>query len=175
MAALTNSLRRAVPSAIFCLISGGRLAGSVALISFQASNCLSSASISGVLISETVSSSRRSLATNSRRLAREVLRERKTSGVGIEGTVGTIHAGKDGLEVVILLLLDGIEFVIVAAGAMGRDADEGGHGGGDHVVAIESAGHVFVGGAFAEFGLADEIPRAGGDEAEGDGGLGSSG
>ncbi len=42
---------------------------------------------------------------------------------------------------------------------------------GHHVVAIEHAGDLFVGGAFAEFGMAHEIPRTGGNKSERDGGL----
>ena len=96
---------------------------------------------------------------------------RGLSGSAIVGPVGAVHAGEDRLQAVVILLRDRVELVVVAAGAMRRHADERGHGGHHHVVAIQQARDVLVGGAFAQFRVADEIPRAGGDEAGGHGRL----
>src|SRR5204863_4138829 len=48
-------------------------------------------------------------------------------GIGVVRPIGSIDAGKDGLERVIFRLGDRVELVIVAAGAVDGGADEGGH------------------------------------------------
>ena len=57
--------------------------------------------------------------------------------VVVIGPVGAIDTGEDRLQAVVVRLLDRIELVIVAAGAVDRQADERRHGRHHHVVAIE--------------------------------------
>ena len=80
------------------------------------------------------------------------------------GPVAAIDAREDGLEAVIVGLRDRVELVVVAAGAVDGHADEGRHRAGDHVVAVEQPGLELVDGPFAQLDVADEVPRAGGDE-----------
>src|SRR5205814_394564 len=77
--------------------------------------------------------------------------------------------GEDGLEAVIVALGDRVELVVVAAGAMGRQADEGGHRVGQHVVAVEQPRLLLVHRPLAQLDVADEVPRPRGDEARGHG------
>ena len=88
-------------------------------------------------------------------------------GVVVEGAVGAVEGGEDGLEAVVVFGGDGVEFVVVALGAMDRHGAEGVEGIGAHVIAVEVAGDLAVDFFFADFGVADEVPGAGGDEAEG--------
>ena len=57
---------------------------------------------------------------------------------------------------------------MVAAGALGSRREEGPSRVGDHVVAVEGAGDLAVEFGLGEFGMADVVPRSGGDEALGD-------
>ncbi len=81
------------------------------------------------------------------------------------------HAREDGPEAVVFTLGDGIEFVVVAAGAVDGEAEGGGEDLGDDVVEVAGAGgateHVALG-----FDVADEVPRSGGEESGCDDGRG---
>ena len=90
---------------------------------------------------------------------------RATCGSAIVRAVGAIDAGEDRLQAVIIFLRDRIELVIVAAGAVDGQADEGDIVRRHHVVAIEERAIVLVDRALAQFDMADEVPRPGGDEA----------
>ena len=68
--------------------------------------------------------------------------------VAVDRTVGPVNTGKNGLNRVVVFLFDGVEFVVVAAGAVDGLADKRGHGLGHHVVTVQKAGNVLVGGAF---------------------------
>ena len=85
-----------------------------------------------------------------------------------KGPVAPIETGEDGLQAVIVFLRDRVELVVVAACAVDRQADEGGHGIGKHVVAVDELGLELIDGPLAELGVAHEVPRAGGDEPRGD-------
>ena len=78
-------------------------------------------------------------------------------------------AGEDGLQAVVVGLLDGVEFVIVAAGAVDGEAEEGAAGGGDDVVEIVGALLQPAG----EIANADGVVGSGDQEAGGgfDGGV----
>ena len=52
-----------------------------------------------------------------------------------------LHSGENGLHSVVILLGDGIELVVVAAGATGGKAEEGGARGIDHVIEFVHALH----------------------------------
>jgi hypothetical protein len=87
--------------------------------------------------------------------------------VGEIGDLGPVDGREHGLQGVVILLADWVELVIVALGTMDRDGLEGVEGVGDHVVAIEVACDFSIDFGFWDFGMPDEVPWAGGDEAEG--------
>ena len=91
--------------------------------------------------------------------------------VVVIGTIGAIDTRKDGLQAVIVRLLDRIELVIVAACAVDRQARESRHGRHHHVVPIEKTGDALVDRVFAKFRVSDEIPGTRGNEARGDNSL----
>lgn len=75
-----------------------------------------------------------------------------------------VDAVKDGGEAVVVELLDGIEFMVVAAGAVNGEAKEGGRGGVDHV--IEIVGALLTDGG--KVGIADGVVRPRNEEAGSD-------
>jgi hypothetical protein len=81
--------------------------------------------------------------------------------------VGSLYPGEHGDEGVVVALRHRIDLVVVAPGAVDRHAAGGGHHLRDHVVEIVGAGlppqHVAL-----RLHLADEVPRAGRQEAGGD-------
>src|SRR5438128_1155269 len=87
------------------------------------------------------------------------------------GPVAPVDAGEDGLQTVVIALGDRIEFMIVAAGAVHGEADEGGHGTGDHVISVDQARSLFFDGPLAELDVTDEIPGSGGEETRGHDGV----
>ena len=82
-------------------------------------------------------------------------------------TIGAVDGGKNRLQTVIIIRADGIEFMIVALGAMHGHGAECIQRVGDHVVAVEVTGDFAIDFFLSDFGVTDEVPRAGGDEAEG--------
>ena len=86
--------------------------------------------------------------------------------VGIVNAVGPVHAGKHRLQCIVLGLVDRIEFMVVTAGALDRDAGESLHHGRDHVVAVEVAANLPVDRVLADVPQRTFIPRPGGNEAE---------
>ena len=91
--------------------------------------------------------------------------------IGVERSVGTIDAGKDGLQPIVVFLRNRIELVVVAAGTMGRETQECRHRGHHHVIAIVRPGDVLVDRSLAQFDVTYIIPGAGGDETGRDHGL----
>ena len=87
---------------------------------------------------------------------------------GSRRQVGRGGSGEERLQAVVVLLRNGIELVIVAAGAADGGAGEGLHRGAHHVVAVDVANSLLFDGAFADFDLSDPVERACCDEAEGD-------
>ena len=90
------------------------------------------------------------------------------TGQGLIRPVAAIDAGEDGLEAVVVGLGDRVELVVVAAGAVDGQADEGRHRARDHVVAVEQPRLELVDGPLAQLDVADEVPGPGGDEPGGD-------
>ena len=99
-------------------------------------------------------------------LQRQFRKARVQRVVAVVFPVGAVERGEDGLQRVVVLLRDGIEFVIVALRAVDRGAAKGADRVCDHVVAIEVARDFAVGLCLRHLGVADVIPRPGGDEAE---------
>ena len=89
-------------------------------------------------------------------------------GIGIVRTIRPVHSGEDGLKSVVILRRDGIELVIMAAGAVNGEALEGREGCHHHVVAVVVAGDKAVSLRDGQFDVPDKIPRAAGDEAQRD-------
>ena len=75
-------------------------------------------------------------------------------------------ASEHRLEAVILFLRDGVELVIVAAGALHREAGEGVHHGRDDVVAVEVACNFAVNAVFANVAKRTFIPRPSREEPQ---------
>ena len=86
--------------------------------------------------------------------------------VRIEVDVAFADAGEDGLDGEVVFLGDGVEFVGVAACAVGGGADEGAHRLGDEVIAVE----VFEAGDGGASGA--DVVGSGTEEAEGGGEVG---
>ena len=80
--------------------------------------------------------------------------------VDVECLIGLVEGGEDGLETVIVLLLDRIELMVVAAGALGGRGEEGSGRIRDHVVTVEGTGDLAIEFGLGEFGVPDEVPRA---------------
>jgi hypothetical protein len=80
-------------------------------------------------------------------------------------------AVEDGGEAVVVELLDGVELVVVAAGAVDGEAEEGGGGGVDDVVEVVGALLAFGG----EVGVSDGVVGSGDEEAGGDFDVGVAG
>ena len=95
--------------------------------------------------------------------------------VGVVIHVGAINGGKDGLERVVVLLGDGVELVIVALGATDGERTEAADGVLHHVIAIKVAGDLAIEFGLGNFGVADVIPWASGDEAERGDAIGGAG
>ena len=89
-----------------------------------------------------------------------------TVGSAIVGPVGAVDGREHRLQAVVVFLRDRVELVVVALGAVDRQAHERADGVGDQVVAVEVAGDLAVDLGFRQLGVADEVPRAGGEEAE---------
>ena len=87
--------------------------------------------------------------------------------IGVVIDVGAIEGSEDSLKGVVVALTDGVELVVVALGAVDGDGLEGVDGVCDHVVAVEMACDFPIGFCFRNFGVSDEVPGSGGDEAEG--------
>ena len=85
-------------------------------------------------------------------------------GLGVIVPVLPVEGRKHGLERVVVVLRDRIELVVVALGALDRDARERADRVGHHVVAVEVPGDLAVGLRLGHLTVADLIPRAGGDE-----------
>src|SRR2546423_1530450 len=98
-------------------------------------------------------------------LLRQQAALRKDALVPIKGPVRAVHARKNRLQAVIILLPDGIEFMVVTAGAMDREAVKSGDGAHYHVIAIVVTRDEAVGLFDWQLKVADEIPRARGDES----------
>ena len=88
--------------------------------------------------------------------------------INVERLIGLVEGGEDCLQAVIVLLLDRIELVGVAAGALGGRREEGAGGVRHHVIAVERARDFTVELSLGEFRVADKIPGASRDEALGD-------
>ena len=74
--------------------------------------------------------------------------------------LGPIHPGEHRLQRVVVRLLDRVELVVVAAGAVDREARERRHGCSHHVVAVKQARQLLVLRALAQFSVPDVVPRA---------------
>src|SRR5439155_26973427 len=80
--------------------------------------------------------------------AQDVNRPRRMGDDGVNrgrldagaGPVAAVHSGEYGLETVVVALRNRVELVVVAAGAVGGEAGERGHGVAQHVVAVEQSG-----------------------------------
>ena len=94
---------------------------------------------------------------------RAVLRH---SGVDIVLLIGAIHRREDRLEAVVVLLGNGIEFVVVTLRTLDSEAVEGLKGVHHHVVSIQVTGHPSVDFRLGHLLVSDEIPRTGRDEPE---------
>ena len=77
-------------------------------------------------------------------LALELAPQAGGRGALVEGHVGALDAGEDGLERVVVLERDGVELVLVAARAVHGHADEARHRVRHHVVAVEVARDLLV-------------------------------
>ena len=78
--------------------------------------------------------------------------------------VGAVDAGEDGVQRVVVLLRDGIEFVIVALRTLHGEAAHGADGVLHHVIAIEMPGDFAIELRLRHLRMADVIPRPCGDE-----------
>ena len=87
---------------------------------------------------------------------------------GIAGILPILAVDRreDGLQRVVVVLRDGVELVVVALGAVDRDARERADRVGHHVVAVEVASDLAVGLGLRHLAVADQVPRAGGDETD---------
>ena len=91
---------------------------------------------------------------------------RRDRRVRVVGLVGAVDGREDRLEAVVVLLRDRVELVVVALGAVDREAHERADGVGDEVVAVEVPGDLAVDLRLGQLGVADEVPRPGGEEPE---------
>ena len=98
--------------------------------------------------------------------ATEILEAGVAGVVAVVFPIGAVEGGENGLEAVVILLRDGIEFMIMALGAVDGETGKRADGVRDHVVAVEVSGDFPVGFGLGHFGVADEIPRTGGDETQ---------
>ena len=96
--------------------------------------------------------------------ATEILEAGVACVVAVVFPIGAVEGGENGLEAVVILLRDGIEFMIMALGAVDGETGKRADRVRDHVVAVEVSGDFPVGFGLRHFGVADEIPRTGGDE-----------
>ena len=87
-------------------------------------------------------------------------------GIGRILPILAVDRRKDRLQRVVVVLRDGVELVVVALGAVDRDARERADRVGHHVVAVEVAGDLAVGLGLRHLAVADQVPRSGGDEAD---------
>jgi len=92
--------------------------------------------------------------------------------VRIEGAIGFIGGGENGLQAVVISLGDGIELVIVAACAMNGTAGESRDDRSDDIVAIEVLSDDPVDGIFADIAEGTFVPGTRGEETGGDEGCG---
>ena len=69
----------------------------------------------------------------------------------------------------------GIEFVVVAAGALDRQAGKGIDGIGHHLIAVDVARHLAVDLGFGHLDVTDEVPGSGGDKAQAENAIGLPG
>ena len=95
--------------------------------------------------------------------------------VHVERLISFIEGGEDGLQAVVILLLDRIELMVVAAGALGGRREESAGRVRHHVITVEGAGDLAVEFGLGEFGVADPVPRTGGNKALGDVAIGRRG
>ena len=80
--------------------------------------------------------------------------------------VRAIHRGEHRLQAVVILLRDGVEFVVVTLRALHGQAVEGLHGVRHHVIAVQMARDHAVHLRLRHLRVPDEIPRPGRDEPE---------
>ena len=90
-------------------------------------------------------------------------------------TIGAVDGRKNRLQTVIIICADGVEFMIVALGAMHGHGTECIQRVGDHVIAVEVTGDFAIDFLLSDFGVTDQVPWAGGDEAEGGDAIDGSG
>src|SRR5262249_28587776 len=81
--------------------------------------------------------------------------------VGIVGSLSPVYSGEVGLETVVVLLRDGVELVVVTAGAVDRHAHKRGHDGRDHVVAVDVMADLTVDALGADVAQRAFVPGAG--------------
>src|SRR5205823_1975155 len=92
---------------------------------------------------------------------------RPSSSARFAAPVGAVDGGEHGLERVVILLRDRVELVVVALGAVDGQAHERADRVRHEVVAVEVPGHLPVDLRLGQLGVADEVPRPGGEEAQG--------
>ena len=86
--------------------------------------------------------------------------------VDIVFLIRTIHRREHRLQSVVILLRNGIEFVVVALRALDGETVERLHGRRDHVVAIQMPRHLAIEFRLRNFGVTDQVPRSRGDEPQ---------
>ena len=74
-----------------------------------------------------------------------------------------------------MLLCERIKLMIVAASALNRDTAERVERSGDHIIAVQIAGHLAVDFGFRHFDVSDEVPWSSGDKTESQDSIGLTG
>ena len=87
-------------------------------------------------------------------------------GVNIVRTFGPIDRRKDRLQIVVMLLCEGIKLVIVTASTLDGDTTEGVKRVGHHLVPVDVPGNPAIDLRLGNFHVTDEIPGTGRDESK---------
>ena len=87
--------------------------------------------------------------------------------VWIVRSIHFIHAGKNRLQRVVVLRRHRIKLVVVTTGTVNRGADEGGHHGRDHVIAVEVLRDLLINRTVGDSHLRTFIPRPGRQHPDG--------
>ena len=103
---------------------------------------------------------------NGRFSRQQILPSRMRRHIRMVRPVRTVHTREDRLQRVVVPLRDGVELMIVAAGAVDGETLESAHHRRHHVIAVEHLSEAMVEGIFAHAHHQGLIPRPGGEKTE---------
>ena len=115
------------------------------------------------------------LSANPFELRAQLLTLLRCSRVPVVGTLRPVNGGENILQAEVVVLGKGIELMIVAAGALNRQAGKGVDGVGDHLISVDVASHLAVDLGFGHFDVTDEVPGSSGDKSQAENAIGLPG